>query len=283
MRVDQQARDRRLKNEKADVRVTMMLERRLTLREGSIRYLEDGEGEPILLLPSAAGRAAEYREVIPLLSKSFHVYAIDYAGFGQSDSLPSIEGTEALAKFVIDWIDAVGLSRCHLVGFSMGGWIALLLALSCPERLQTLILIATSAGRLPEVPIVSPSGMNFKEILHRFYHRQEIREKLARRKTTPEEREEILRSSRALARLVERKKVIPELHHRLNEIHLPTLIISADHDRAIPMIYQERLHWGILGSKWSVFRETGHAVPAERPMELADEIMKFVRETSQKH
>lgn len=261
----------------------MMIERRIGLRNGSIRYLEGGEGEPILLLPSAAGRAAEYREVLPLLSKSFHVYALDYPGFGQSDALPSIEGTEDLARFVIDWMDAAGLQRCHLVGFSLGGWMGLLLALSRPERFQTLILIATSGGRLPGVPIVSPSGMNFKEILNRFYHRPEIREKLARQKPTPAEREEILRSSRTLAGLVERKKVVPELHNRLHEIRTPTLIISADHDRAIPAIYQERLHSGILGSKLSVFRETGHAVPAERPMELAVEIEKFIAETSEKH
>lgn len=261
----------------------MMIERRIRLRNGSIRYLEGGEGEPILLLPSAAGRAAEYREVLPLLSKSFHVYALDYPGFGQSDSLPSIEGTEDLARFVIDWMDAVGLQRSHLAGFSLGGWVALRMALSRPERFQTLTLIATSGGRLPGVPIVSPSGMNFKEILNRFYHRPEIREKLARHKPTPAEREEILRSSRALARLVERGKVVPELHNRLHEIRMPTLIISADHDRAMPAIYQERLHSGILGSKLLVFRETGHAVPAERPMELAGEIEKFIAETSEKH
>lgn len=261
----------------------MMFERRITIRNGSIRYLEGGEGEPILLLPSAAGRAAEYREVIPLLSKTFHVYAVDYPGFGQSDSLPSIEGTEELAAFVIDWMDAVGLARCHLVGFSLGGWISLLLALSHAERFQTLTLIATSGGRLPGVPIISPSGMNFKEILNRFYHRREVREKLARQKFTPAEKEEILRSSRALARLVEQRRMVPELHDRLNEIRIPTLIISADHDQAIPRIYQEFLHSGILKLKLSVFRETGHAVAAERPMELAEEIMKFIAETAQEH
>lgn len=261
----------------------MMIEKRVRIREGAIRYLEGGEGEPILLLPSAAGRAAEYREVFPLLSKSSHVYAIDYPGFGQSDFLSSIEGTEDLASFVIDWMDAVGLQRCHLVGFSLGGWISLLLALSHPERFRTLILVATSGGRIPGVPIFSPSGMNFKEILNRFYHRREVREKLARQKSTRGEREEILRSSRALARLVERKKLVPELYQRLHEIRIPTLIISADHDRAIPMIYQERLHSGILGSRLSVFRETGHAVPAERPMELTEEVVKFIAKAIPRH
>ncbi len=151
----------------------MMLEKRINIRNGSIRYLEGGQGEPLLLLPSAAGRATEYGEIFPVLSKSFHVYSVDYPGFGQSDPLPEIVGTEALATFVIDWMDAVGLQRCNLVGFSLGGWVALLLALSDPARFQTLTLVATSGGRLPGVPIVSPSGMNFKEILNRFYHRPE--------------------------------------------------------------------------------------------------------------
>lgn len=261
----------------------MMVERNVTIQNGSIRYFEEGEGEPLLLLPSASGRASEYREVIPILSTFFHVYAVDYPGFGRSDSIPSIEGIEDLSGFILDWLDTVGLERCHLVGSSLGGWIALLLALSHPERLRSLILVATSAGRLPGVPIVSPSGMNFKEILQRFYHRPEVREKLARQKTTPAEREEILRSSRALARLIERKKVVPELHDRLHEIRIPTLIIGADQDRAIPPVYQERLHSGILGSILSIFSETGHAVAAERPEELADEIIEFISENTKKH
>ncbi|MBI3805551.1 MAG: alpha/beta hydrolase [Nitrospirae bacterium] len=260
-----------------------MSEKRVTIQGASIRYLEEGSGEPILLLPSSAGRATEYQELIPLLSRRLHVYAVDYPGFGRSDPLPGIEGTEDLAAFILGWLDAVGLRKTHLVGFSLGGWISLLLALAHPERIEALILIATSAGRLPDVPIVSPSGMNFKEILDRFYHRNEVREKLARQRRTLEEREEVLRSSQALARLVKQKKIIPELHHRLKEIRLPTLILSADHDRAIPPVYQERLHSGILSSKRATFIETGHAIVAERPDELAAEILTFIEENPPVH
>ena len=260
-----------------------MNEKKINVRGAVIRYSEGGaegdaacEGAPLLLLPSSAGRATEYQEIVPLLEKSFHVYSVDYPGFGQSDPLPSMEGVDDLAAFVLDWLNAVEIQRCHLAGFSMGGWVGLSLALSHPERILKLILIATSGGRLPGVPILNPSGLTYKETLDRFYHRPEIKAKLARQKLTPPEKEEILRSSRALARLVSYQKVIPEFHHRLREIRIPTLIIGADHDRAIPLPFQERLHAEIEKSKLVIFQETGHAVVAERPQELSEEIQKFI-------
>ena len=119
--------------------------------------------------------------------------------------------------------------------------------------------------------------MSHKEIIDRFYYRPEIKEKLARRKLTPSEKEELLRSSRALARLVEYRKLIPQFDSRLGEIRFPTLVIGADQDQAVPLPYQERLHAGISHSKLVIFQETGHAIPTERPAELADETRKFLQ------
>jgi pimeloyl-ACP methyl ester carboxylesterase len=253
-----------------------MEERTRRVLGATIRSLEGGEGEPLLLLPSAAGRATEYRELFPILEKRFHLYAIDYPGFGKSDPLSGMKGVDDLAGFVLAWLDAAGLERVHLAGFSMGGWISLSLALSHPERIIKLILIATSGGELPGIPIVSPAGMNFKQILDQFYYRPEVRERLARQKLSLEEKEEVLRSSRALNDLVRSGKVIPEFHEALGKMQIPTLIVGADHDRAIPLPYQERLHAAISRSQLVVFQETGHAIVAERPKELAEEIERFI-------
>jgi pimeloyl-ACP methyl ester carboxylesterase len=266
-----------LKNDRVGVTVGPMDERKILVNGAVIRYLEAGEGAPLLLLPSAAGRATEYQPLIPLLEEDFHVYSIDYPGFGQSDLLEGVTGTDALADFVLNWMEAVGLRRSHLAGFSLGGWVALSLALSNPDRISSLILIATSAGKLPHISILNPSGMSHKEILDRFYHRPEIKERLARQKLSSTEKEELLRSSRALARLVRQGDLIPRFDHRLREIKAPTLIISADRDQAIPVPYQERLHAGIAQSEWVIFSETGHAIVAERPEALAEAIRNFLK------
>ncbi|MFQ5589436.1 MAG: alpha/beta fold hydrolase, partial [Nitrospiria bacterium] len=222
-----------------------MLEKRVDVRGARIRTLESGSGVPLLLLPSASGRAAEYRELIPKLENNFHLYAIDYPGFGQSDDAPEITGLTGLSEFVAAWMDAVGVRQSHVLGFSMGGWIALSLALSHPDRVTRLILVATSAGILPDVPICNPSGMNFMEILDRFYYRPEIKTKLARQKLSAEEKAEIFRSSRAFDRLVQGGEIAPALYPRLSEIRARTLVIGAEQDRAVPLPYQERLHAGI--------------------------------------
>lgn len=257
-------------------------QKRVDVCGSSIRYLEGGKGPPVLLLPSAAGRATEYLEIIPLLEKEFHLYAVDYPGFGRSDPLLMVEKQGDLASFVAAWMDAVGLAQCRLVGFSMGGWVALSIVLSRPERISRLALIGTTAGKIPAVPIISPAGLSFQEILNAFYYRPEIKRRLSQQKLTAEEKEEVYRSSRAFARLLRHMPGIPEFYSRLREITLPTLVIGSDQDRAIPLPHQERLHSGISGSKLVVFKETGHAILVERPFELAEEIRSFLREGGRK-
>ncbi len=259
--------------------IDQMKERWITVDGSKIRYLESGEGKgglPLLLLPSSAGRCMEYREIIPLLADAFHCLAIDYPGFGRSDPAKKIEGSLDLARFVRLWMSEVGLSQVHLAGFSMGGWVALYMAMLCPKNIAKLILIATSAGTISEAPILNPSGMNKREILRTFYFRPEVRERMAREAVSLEEKEEILRSSHALMKLIAHGKLVPQLSEELYKIRMPTLIIGAKEDQAIPMIYQERLSQSILGSRLVVFPETGHAIVAERPVELAREIRAFL-------
>ncbi len=252
-----------------------------TVNGAKVRFLEaGGERPPLLLLPSSAGRCVEYREIISLLEDDFHCFAVDYPGFGLSDSAEGIEGSRDLARFVMAWADQIGLSQFHLAGFSLGGWVGVHLALAAPERILRLILIATSAGAIPGVPILSPVGMNKREILEHFYYRPEAREKMAREALSPDEKEEIRRSSQALVRLASHARLIPQFTNQLHEVHCPTLIIGGCEDKAIPPIYQETLHKGIPHSKIILFPETGHAVIAERPIETALEMRAFLASSS---
>jgi len=245
-----------------------------------LRYFEAGEGPPLLLLPSAAGRAAEYFELIPLLEKTAHVFALDYPGFGQSDSLLSLQSSKDFAHFVGEWRKALGFEQCDVAGFSLGGWLALHMALSQPETMGRLILIATSAGKDANVPLISPAGLSFKEILDQFYVRPEVKARLAGQKLSPEEKKEIHRSTQAFDRLVAKGSLLPQFQDCLHEITLPTLVLAADGDRVMPFFYQQQLHRGIPKAQLTVLSECGHAMIAERPHEVAKAMITFLQNPS---
>jgi 2-hydroxy-6-oxonona-2,4-dienedioate hydrolase len=110
-----------------------------------VHYLTGGEGTPLVLLHALGDSALDWRWVLPALARTHLVYAVDLPGFGYS-AKPSAEYSPAFfARFVSAYLEALGLERTGLVGSSLGGLVALRLALSEPARVSALSLVA-SAG-----------------------------------------------------------------------------------------------------------------------------------------
>lgn len=111
--------------------------------EGQLHYAESGSGEPVLFLHQTPRSWDEYREVLPLVGACYRALAMDTLGYG--DSSPSLEGDsiEAYAGGVLELIDALALSRVHIVGHHTGGVIAIEVAARAPERVGKLILSCT--------------------------------------------------------------------------------------------------------------------------------------------
>lgn len=116
----------------------------------SIRYLKHGEGEETaILLHGFGGDLNNWLFNQEVLADGRAVYALDFPGHGGSTK--EVEGTlDELAGVVSGFMDALGIERAHLVGHSMGGAVAATLALARPERVASLVLIA-SAGLGPEI------------------------------------------------------------------------------------------------------------------------------------
>ena len=112
-----------------------------------IRYLAAGEGSPVVLLHGAGDNALDWRWVMPTLAASHRVYAPDLPGSPNSASArPSADYSPAFfERFVAAFVDALDIGRATFVGNSLGGLIALRLALSEPERAGALVLV-DSAG-----------------------------------------------------------------------------------------------------------------------------------------
>jgi len=110
-----------------------------------IRYLAAGEGSPVVLLHGAGDNALDWRWVMPALAAGHRVYAQDLPGSPDS-ARPAADYSPAFfERFVAAFVDALDIGRATLVGNSLGGLIALRLALSEPERAGALVLV-DSAG-----------------------------------------------------------------------------------------------------------------------------------------
>lgn len=131
------------------------------------RVVEAGppDGAPVLLVHGWACSAFAWRRQIPALAAAGHrVVALDLKGHGFSDKPPldAEYSASAMTSFVLETMDAVGLARASIVGHSMGGAISASVALSAPERVDRLALLAPvgfgEVFALPLGRLVSPQA-----------------------------------------------------------------------------------------------------------------------------
>jgi pimeloyl-ACP methyl ester carboxylesterase len=110
-----------------------------------IRYLSAGEGPPLVLLHGAGDNTLDWQWVMPALAATHRVYAPDLPGSPDS-ARPAADYSPAFfERFVAAFVDALNIGRAMFVGNSLGGFIALRLALSEPARVTALVLV-DSAG-----------------------------------------------------------------------------------------------------------------------------------------
>jgi len=103
-------------------------------------FIERGQGAPLLLLHGNGESGEYFQHQIDEFSKYYHVYAPDTRGHGRTPRGQAPFTIRQFAEDLLDFMDARGIGRAHLLGFSDGGNIALVFALAHPERVDRLIL-----------------------------------------------------------------------------------------------------------------------------------------------
>ena len=119
----------------------------VTVKGYKMHYLVGGSGRPLLLVHGLGSRGSDWANLIPQLIDSGHrVYALDLLGYGYSaqprDAGYSISDQAAMVE---GFLDSQHLQQVDMAGWSMGGWIAMRVALQQPERIRRLVLL-DSAG-----------------------------------------------------------------------------------------------------------------------------------------
>ncbi|GIW07797.1 MAG: alpha/beta hydrolase [Dehalococcoidia bacterium] len=107
---------------------------------GQIHYRELGDGPPLVLLHEVARSSDGFSEVLPCLAERFRCLAMDLPGYGDSFHPAEYPGMAGYARSVVDFFDAIGLKRTHLLGFHTGAAIAAEVAATFPERIEKLVV-----------------------------------------------------------------------------------------------------------------------------------------------
>jgi 3-oxoadipate enol-lactonase len=263
------------------------------LTSGKLGYRIDGAGEPLVLLNGIAMSVASWEAIARPLAERFQVIRVDFRGQLLSPGEPPRDVAEH-ASDVIALLDELAIERAHLVATSFGGVVALLVAARWPERVASLVSIASAdafdggmagevvrwrqgcldalagddRGVLSDVlePVVYSAG-------YLAAHREE--RELRRRQIAALPDAWFV----GLAALLESTPSV-SLAGELGAVRCPALIVAAEHDGFIPLARTRALAEGIRGARLDVIEGAGHAVVVEQPERIVELCLRVLTEVS---
>lgn len=133
--------------------------KQININQRNITYYEKGEGEVIILLHGWPQTSYVWRNIIPDLSEKFRVFAIDLPGLGKSAPAKKYD-TKSIAFLLDEIVATLNITKFHLVGHDIGGWIAAAYAIYFEERLRTLTILDAGIPGLMNPQVFQPENAN---------------------------------------------------------------------------------------------------------------------------
>lgn len=230
-----------------------------------IRYMQAGEGTPLIHLHGAGGpRLTRGHD---LLCRNHTVILFEMPGFGRSAENTRTRTTADLADTMAAAIRALGIARCHVLGTSFGARVALWLAARQPGLVTTLVLESPAAirpaGRVP------PSGSP-EAVARAIYAHPE------RFPPPPAQDPDLQAQTQAFVMRVRGPDRDADLEAAMQRLPTPTLVLFGTLDGLMPPELG-RLYKALLPNGHLVFvYDAGHAISAERPEAFADVTLDFL-------
>ena len=255
-----------------------------------LEYYVDGSGPPVLMIMGLGGRGTDWNPAfIRLLSPDYELIRFDNRGTGRSARPEESYSLDGMADEAIGILDVVGRARAHVLGVSMGGMIAQLVALRHPERVDRLVLIATHAGGKTVTPptpaalrvLMGDGSGSTAEITRAAMttitapgfaarHPEAIDAMVANAVALPTPTATFARQMQAI--------MTSDRTDRLAHIQAPTLVVHGDADPLVPHPNGELLARHIPAARLVTLPGCGHMPMWERPDVLAETLRTFFTE-----
>jgi pimeloyl-ACP methyl ester carboxylesterase len=244
-----------------------------------VHYFVGGRGTPLVLIHGLGARSEDWTPEMPAYAKNgFRVYAIDLLGCGRTDR-PDIAYTIGQqAELIQGFLSAVHVQQTDVMGWSMGGWVALEFALHHPERVIRLVAMDSA-------------GLKFKTRLSPGILEPNTVPQLARLETVLMARHYHIPGfvQRDLLRTMERHRAVVhrtlesllgeegDFAGRLGQLQMPVLLLWGQQDELIPPIVGQQMHDAIPQSVLELYSGCGHMGPATCSDRMAPKVIDFLR------
>jgi pimeloyl-ACP methyl ester carboxylesterase len=249
----------------------------VSTRRAEVRYLEAGEGQPLVYLHGAGGITPD-DPILARLAERWHVHAPFLPGYGETEECGALRDMLDFTLHTADVVAALGLEDPILVGHSMGGMIAAEMAAIAPNEVTRLALICPAGLWLADHPIPDVFTLLPYEMPGYLFHDPEAGARLMTAGLKLDDPEflkaYLVRNARQLGMAGKILFPIPErgLAERLYRITAQTVIVWGESDRLIPPVYGPAFVDGIAGARLVSIPEAGHMVIAEKPDEVAEAV-----------
>lgn len=263
--------------------------------------LEAGSGPAMVLLHGAGGHIENWTRNIPRLARHFRVIAFDFLWHGRSqvtDFTPHL--IPPLVDQVIDVMNVLGIDRASVEGQSLGGWVAMRLALDYPSRVEHLVLTTTMGYEPDGLPgytppprdanlrssldmLADPTFDNVKSRMSRILHDPALlSDEAVRVRQAIYERPDLRAVQRQF--ITEYLSGSATLHHVLRDADVrrivhPTLVYWGDRNR-VPALVGERLAELVFNGRFHCAADTGHWAQFESAAEHDEVVADFLIRTA---
>jgi len=243
---------------------------RIHLRRG-------GSGEPLLFLHGASGAPA----ILPFmeeLAQRFDVLVPEHPGYGLSDEPQWLDNIHDAAYFYLDFLKHLRLDGLTVVGSSIGGWIAMEMAVRDTSRIKSLVLVSPAGISAPGVQPADIFLLPPEEVVRRLFHDPKLAQARLAEPMTPEALDISIKNRHTTARLAwEPRLHDPHLAKWLHRIDVPVQIIWGEEDRILPVQVVDTYRELMPRAQVAIVKGAGHLPHAEKPEEFCDLVLRFLR------
>lgn len=236
---------------------------------------------PTLLVLQGANHVEGWLPLYDSLARHFTVILPTHPGYTGTGPAPWLDHVSDLANYYLDFLEAKDLTGVHVLGLSLGGWIAADLAVRDSSRLASLTLVAAPGIYLAGCEPLDIFLRSDSQFIDDLFYSSETAASVKQTALDPANEDAVLNNKVTTAKLTWAPRLYdPDLRKWLHRIKLPTQIVWGAQDAILPSAYAAEWARLVQGARVSLIQNCGHAPQIEKPEELESIVRTFIASRS---